>query len=143
MIRIPPGLSRVLIVEDDVIQAELLASTLIDAGAGEVRRCTTAAEALAELNLFSPSLLILDVHLGDSPDGWQMAELVQLLYARMPLLVFATGSPERIPEAIRNLGILAVKPYDAVELVEQIRVRALSPIQAGWRALFQRARGAP
>ncbi len=131
-------LGAVLIVEDEVIQADLLAETLLDAGAGEIRRCVTAAEALAELRTFSPNVLILDVKLGDGHDGWLMAELAQQMFARMPLVVFATGSPERIPAEIGNLGMLAVKPYDAADLVEKIRLRLAAPKPAGWRTLFTR-----
>jgi|GEM_PF-304895 CheY-like chemotaxis protein len=117
------GLGSVLIVEDDVFQSDLLSSTLLDGGASEVRCCATATEALAELTGYSPGVIILDVRLADGDDGWQMAELAQQIFTRMPLVVFATGSPERIPAKIAEMGILAVKPYDAVELVEIIRSR--------------------
>ena len=117
------GLGNVLVLEDDVFQSELLSSSLLDGGASEVRCCATASHALAELSAFSPGVIILDVRLADGDDGWQMAELAQQIFTRMPLVVFATGSPERIPAKIAGLGILAVKPYDAVELVEIIRGR--------------------
>ena len=135
-----PALGSVLIVEDEVIQAELLASTLRDAGAGEIRRCTTAAEALAELKTFTPAILILDVHLADNHDGWLMAELAQQIFPKMPMVVFATASPERIPRAISALGMLAIKPYDAAELVEEIRARLVSTRPTGWRALLARTK---
>lgn len=138
MSRTPSGLGSVLIVEDEVFQADLLASTLADAGAGEIRWCTTAAEALAELKSFTPAILILDVHLADKHDGWLMAELALQIFPKMPVVVFATGSPERIPLAISNLGILAVKPYDAAALVEQIRARIAAQKPGGWRGLFRR-----
>ncbi len=137
--QVTPGLGPVLIVEDDVLQADLLATTLVNAGAGEVRCCTTAAAALDELKRFSPEILVLDVHLADNHDGWLMVELAQHLFLRMPLVVFATGSPERIPAAIRDLGMLAIKPYDAVALVEAIRVRALKHARTDWRGRLRRA----
>jgi len=123
MSRHTSGLGSVLIVEDDVFQSELLSNTLMDGGASEVRCCATASHALAELTGYSPAVIILDVRLADGDDGWQMAELAQQIFTRMPLVVFATGSPERIPARIAEMGILAVKPYDAVELVEIIRTR--------------------
>jgi len=123
MLRQISALGAVLIVEDDVFQSDLLSSTLLDGGASEVRCCTTARHALTELTAYSPGVIILDVHLADGEDGWQMAELAQQIFTRMPLVVFATGSPERIPAKIAEMGILAVKPYDAAELVEIIRDR--------------------
>jgi DNA-binding response OmpR family regulator len=121
------ALGSVLIVEDDVFQSDLLAETLREAGASEVRCCATATEALAQLTAYSPTVLILDVCLADGDDGWLMAELAQQIFTRLPLVVFATGSPERIPARIAGLGILAVKPYDPVELVEIIRRRIHRP----------------
>jgi len=123
MLRQTPGLGSVLIVEDDVFQSDLLSSSLLDGGASEVRCCNTASHALAELTAYTPGVIILDVRLADGDDGWQMAELAQQIFTRMPLVVFATGSPERIPAKIAEMGILAVKPYDAAELVEIIRER--------------------
>jgi DNA-binding response OmpR family regulator len=139
MRRAAAGLGSVLIVEDEVLQADLLATTLTQAGADEVRCCTTAAAALDELRRFSPDILVLDVHLADNHDGWLMVELAQQLYLRMPLVVFATGSPERIPPAIRDMGMLAIKPYDAVALVEAIKLRGMAHRPADWRARLRRA----
>jgi len=138
MARNQTGLGDVLIVEDEVLQSDLLANTLLDAGAGEVRRCTTAGEALAQFRTFTPAILILDIHLADRNEGWLIAELAQQILPRLPLIVFATGSPERIPAAIAELGILATKPYDAAELVEQIRHRIRSPVKSGLRTLVKR-----
>ncbi|WP_428333264.1 response regulator [Novosphingobium sp.] len=123
MLRDTFALGNILIVEDDVFQSDLLSNSLMDGGASEVRCCATASDALAELTGYSPGVIILDVQLADGDDGWQMAELAQQIFTRMPLVVFATGSPERIPAKIAEMGILAVKPYDAAELVEIIRGR--------------------
>ncbi len=138
MTRKSADLGSVLIVEDEVLQSDLLTSMFFDAGASEVRSCATAADALIQLRTFSPAILILDVRLADRDDGWLMAELAQQIFARMPLVVFATGSPERIPARIAGLGIVAVKPYDAGELIEQIRRRLHSPTETGLRALIRR-----
>lgn len=132
------GLGSVLIVEDDVFQSDLLSSTLLDGGASEVRCCATATEALAELTGYSPGVIILDVRLADGDDGWQMAELAQQIFTRMPLVVFATGSPERIPAKIAEMGILAVKPYDAAELVEIIRSRVRRTTRSRFRDFIDR-----
>ena len=132
-------LGPVLIVEDEVLQSDLLAQTLMDAGASEVRVCATAAKALAQFENFSPNVIILDVRLADRDDGWKMAELARQIFPRLPLVVFATGSPSRIPAKVADLGIMAVKPYDAGELVETIRRRIRGPkVAAGLRALVKR-----
>ncbi len=112
-----------LIVEDDIFQSERLSITLIDEGASEVRCCTSASEALTELTRYEPAIIILDIHLADANDGWLIVELAQQIFPRMPLIVFATGSPERIPANIVELGILVVKPYDTLQLVDMIRNR--------------------
>jgi DNA-binding response OmpR family regulator len=128
----------VLIVEDEVLQSDLLANALLDAGAIEVRRCETAGEALAQFRDFIPTILILDIRLADRNEGWLIAELAQQILPRMPLIVFATGSPERIPAHIAALGVVAAKPYDVAELIERLRQRVQSPARPGWRALLRR-----
>jgi len=69
---------------------------------------------------FTPTAMILDVHLADRDDGWALAELAGLLGPRRPQIVFSTGSPGDIPEAVAALGPVFVKPYDAAELVKAL-----------------------
>jgi len=61
------------------------------------------------------------VHLADRGDGWAIAELVRALGAEAPKVIFATGSPDEIPQDIAELGPVLAKPYDFARLVELVR----------------------
>lgn len=108
----------VLVVEDDAILAEALSGCLLDAGASEVRSCSSAVEAMALLDELRPEVLVLDVSLADRDDGWGIAELARELSALPPLIIFSTGSPEAIPAAVASLGIVMEKPFAPETLAE-------------------------
>ena len=116
-----PGLSRVLLVEDDSILAMALEDALMRAGAGEVTICASVEQTMRVLDSdVRPDAIVLDVHLADRDDGWALAELVTMLGPRPPRIVFSTGSPEAIPANVAALGPVFVKPYDQDELVSAL-----------------------
>lgn len=115
-----PSLGRALVVEDDGLIAMALAEALADAGASEVAVCATVTEALAQLDRLRPHILVLDVHLADSDDGWTLAELVMQLGPVPPLIVFSTATPESIPRAAAGLGYVLAKPFRPEELVKLV-----------------------
>lgn len=112
------NLGRVLVVEDDPLQAVALQSALLDAGAAEVVLCPSIAETMLALEEGESDAVVLDVHLADRDDGWALAELVDLLGPKRPRIVFSTGSPEEIPPEIAEFGPIFEKPYDPAQLVE-------------------------
>jgi CheY-like chemotaxis protein len=126
---------HVLIVEDEPLLAAALEQTLRDEGATSVEVCSSTAAALTALNRKPPEVLILDVNLADRNDGWAIAELVVELNPRHPRIVFSTGSPERIPAEIAELGAVLAKPYAPEELVRALEEMAGS-------GLLDRLRGA-
>ena len=112
------GLARVLIVEDDTILALALEDALTRAGADEVIICSSVEQTMRELESeVRADAIVLDVHLADRNDGWALAELVTMLGARPPQIVFSTGSPESIPDNVAALGPVFVKPYEPEDLV--------------------------
>jgi two-component system CheB/CheR fusion protein len=56
---------RILIVDDDVDVAQCIATMLEAAGAFEIRRETSAANALAAAETFAPAIVFLDIELPD------------------------------------------------------------------------------
>lgn len=117
----PVPLGRALVVEDDGLLAMSIAEALADGGAEQVAICSSIAAALTELERLRPDVLVLDVRLADSDDGWALAELAMQLSSTPPLIVFSTGSPESIPPAIANLGHVLVKPYRPERIVDLVR----------------------
>lgn len=121
------SLGRALIVEDDAVLAMNLEDALVEGGAERVVVCAAVAAAMEELDRLKPDILILDVNLADRDDGWAMAELVTELSPRPPAIIFSTGTPERIPENVAQLGAVMSKPYDPQALIAVLRQHRRKP----------------
>ncbi|GAA4043847.1 hypothetical protein GCM10022213_13170 [Parerythrobacter jejuensis] len=121
-------------VEDDAVLALSLEAALLDAGANQVDIVSNTAAALKALCKGRPDTLVLDVHLADRDDGWAIAELVETVGTNQPRIIFQTGSPQDIPDAIARLGKVLVKPYDPQELI----ALAEAPAKPGFLARLRR-----
>ena len=113
-----PSGPRVLVVEDDQVQAYLVREALAGSGFAEIRIASTAFEANEQLTGWSPDLVILDLGL---PDGDGLAILAFLRRSgesSVPVLVVtAEADPERRVRAL-ELGAddLVTKPFNLLEL---------------------------
>ena len=103
---------------DTFAQAERLLNTLMD-------RSRTADG------------VVLDIHLADSDEGWELAELIPLIGAPPPRIVFSTGMPDAIPERIAALGPVLTKPYDPAELVRALRANSRPGLLARIRSTLR------
>lgn len=112
--RIP---QRILVVEDDPVLALDLEMAFFDAGAAEVITASRARTALQELADRPPHLLVLDLSLNDSDEGFGIAEIALQLFNPPPRIIFSTGSPDRIPPHLAKIGQVFAKPYDTTLLV--------------------------
>jgi DNA-binding response OmpR family regulator len=110
-----------LVVEDDAVLALAVEDALLAAGARDVSLAASTEKALEILRASKVETVILDVHLADRGDGWAIAELLRALGAEAPKVIFATGSPNEIPQDIADLGPVLTKPYDFEELVSLAR----------------------
>lgn len=113
-------LGRVLVVEDDMVLALAIEDALHAVGATEVVICPSIVSTMQALEEAEADCLVLDVHLADRNDGWALAELVDQLGPRRPTIAFSTGSPESIPSAIAEMGLVFEKPYDPAELAQAL-----------------------
>lgn len=124
----------VIVVEDDAVLGLTIEQALKDAGFGEVTICASASCTLAKLRNGSFDAMVLDVHLADSNEGWEIAELISALGDTATRIVFQTGSPEVIPPDIRRLGPVLTKPYDPQDLVAALKEKP----KAGLLTLLRR-----
>jgi CheY-like chemotaxis protein len=129
------NLGRVLVVEDDPIQAMALEDALREAGAAEVVLCASIACTMDALEEGPADAVVIDVHLADRDDGWALAELLDMLGPKRPRIVFSTASPEDIPPVIAEMGPVFEKPYDPAQL-------AAALVSGAKPGLFARLRGA-
>lgn len=109
---------RVLVVEDDQVQAFLVREALAGSGFSDVRIAPTARDADVVLATWTPDLLILDLGLPDG-DGLSILEVLGKggTLGVPVLVVTAESDPERRVRAL-ELGAtdLVTKPFNLLEL---------------------------
>lgn len=132
---------QVLIVEDEPFIAEDLATMLGDLGHAVSGRARDAAEALRLLQAHTPHLVLLDIRLGDGPDGFTVAAALQ--ERGIPFL-YVTSHTDADTLArmgdTRPAGFIR-KPFDEEDLRAQLAVALARTAPAGAADLFVRDRG--
>ena len=111
---------RVLVVEDETINREIMAEALIDAGFS-VDAADSADEALRLLDADGYQLLVTDIHMPGRMDGIGLAHEAHSSHPRMPI-VFVTGRPD-VLSRLRGSGIRGsslAKPFGLSELVRMV-----------------------
>jgi len=108
--------SRVLLVEDEFLLADMVAEVLGEHGF-EVFTVASAKDALRHLTRGSPcDVLLTDINLAGSIDGTMLARLVRELRPNLPV-VYASGSYRTIEELDAVSGSIFVpKPYNPDKL---------------------------
>ena len=112
--------SRVLLVEDEFLLADMVAHVLGDHGF-EVFTVANAQDALRHLTCGSPcDILLTDINLPGSIDGAALARIARELRPDLPV-VYASGSYSRIEELDAVAGAIFVpKPYNPDKLCEML-----------------------
>lgn len=113
---------RILVVEDDADQSDLLVRTLERAGYC-VRAVANGTEARAAAHTFVPDLVLLDVRLGDGPDGLSVARQLRTDSDLPFLMLTAADSPEdRLAGFDTGADDYVVKPIALDELLARVNV---------------------
>lgn len=114
---------RILIVEDEPLIAEDLRAHLEELGHEVCAVCDNALDAMAEVAARKPDLLLLDINLGDGPDGVQLAEKVRAKHTT-PFIFVTSHSDKATLERVKPLrpaGFI-IKPFDENDLRTQIEL---------------------
>lgn len=111
----------VLLVEDDAMTL-LVAQDALEAGGYAVVATMNASEAMSALddteNQFAG--LVTDIHLGDGPDGWQVARRARELKSDLPIVyVTGDGAAEWPIHGVPN-SLVVQKPYAPAQLIGAI-----------------------
>jgi CheY-like chemotaxis protein len=115
---------RVLVVDDNVDLAELLAEALERAGF-QTQVAFDAHAALERWNAFSPHAAVLDVGL-PTLDGYELARVVRAQHGRAPTLIAATGygqPRDRLAAEEAGFDLHFVKPVSVHALVSVLDER--------------------
>ena len=117
---------RCLIVDDN--EAFLAsASRLLESQGAEVVGCaTSSAEAMSLAAALSPSVVLVDVQLGDE-DGLELARWLSAQPAAPPVVLISTRSADEVHELLEDspaIGFLAKKALGAERLLQLLDHRA-------------------
>jgi len=123
----------VLVVEDDPVLGLTIEDALTHDNFARVSICSSAECSLARLRSEKFDAVVLDVHLADSDDGWEIAELIDALGSEDVRIVFQTGAPGDIPDHIRELGPVLAKPYDPEDLRAALKPKSRRRLLPGLR----------
>jgi len=134
------GQPRVLVVEDESAQLEILTYNL-EAEGFSVIKATTGDEALLLADEESPDLILLDWML-PGVSGIEVCRRLKLHpdHAKIPILMLSARSEEL--DKVRGLETGAddymVKPYSVVELMARLRnqLRRVRPATMGMRLVY-------
>ncbi len=108
---------RVLVVENDEMNAMLLEMQLTQAGALVIGPASTIDQALQLVKDDNPELAVLDYRLGDGQTSEPIAKLLSQL--GVPF-VLATGIAHEAVPATFGPGVILTKPYLAEDLVRSL-----------------------
>jgi DNA-binding response OmpR family regulator len=113
-------MSEVLLVEDEVLIAELVEDALRDSGF-EVATTHTGREAFARLEAEPRSfaVVVTDINLGEGVTGFDVAARARALNPAIKV-VYVTGLPSNIYSAEEE-ALMFPKPFDPFELADQVR----------------------
>jgi DNA-binding NarL/FixJ family response regulator len=82
----------VVVVEDDHFMRSLIAETLEGAGF-QVQTAANASDAKRAVRILDPDAVVIDINLGDGPDGFDLAQSIRKSSAEIAL-VFLTAQPD-------------------------------------------------
>lgn len=132
---------RILLVDDDPDLLSLLTMRLVSAGY-EVHTAQSAEQALSQLPLLKPDLVISDLRM-EGMDGLALYEAIRKFHFSLPVIILtAHGSiPEAVTAAKRGVYSFLTKPIVGRELLMEVEkalqfsgVRGGDADISGWRS---------
>ena len=114
--------ARILVVEDDRSLRDLLAAALQREG-WDVRAVADAAAGEAAVDAFSPDVAILDIQLGEGPDGLTLARRIrQRSDVPFVFLTDRVAVEDRLAGFESGADDYLAKPFILAELLARLRV---------------------
>lgn len=111
---------KVLIVEDDLMIADVAEEVLIDSGYEVCGIARTVAEAVALGLQHKPDVAVIDVRLADGGLGTDIPGQLHAL-GRIGIL-YATGNPSKVLLSGVEGDACLAKPYSTVDLVRGVKI---------------------
>ncbi len=118
-----PTLSRILSVDDEADIREVLGMALREVGGFEVVMCGSGAEAIEQVPVFRPDLILLDARMPQMDGPLTLEALRRLPHTATTPVIFLTAKVGIDDlERYGRLGAVGIvtKPFDPMLISEQI-----------------------
>ncbi len=120
---LPVNAPRVLVVDDNVMNVELV-SFVLDTAGFVVEAVPDAPQALARIDAFAPDVILMDIQL-PGMDGLALTRLLKAdpVRQRIPIVAFTAHAMKGDEARMRQAGCdgYIAKPIDVHRLAEQVR----------------------
>jgi CheY-like chemotaxis protein len=113
---------KVLIVEDDLMMADMVEMLLADSGYAVCGIARTVAEAVALAQRHRPDLAVIDVRLADGDLGTEIAGHLDPL--GRPGILYATGNISTVMLSAAEGHACLTKPYRSPDLLRSLEIVA-------------------
>ena len=117
------GKSKILVIDDEPANAELLEAILVDNGYRHVKAISDSRIALEVCRTFEPDLILLDLMM-PHVDGFAILEALHSKpdSASRPVMVLTADESSETKERVLNAGATAfmLKPFDLTEALLRI-----------------------
>ncbi len=114
------SLGKIMIVEDELLIADVVASTLENAGYRVCGIARTVSEAVTLAKLQSPNLAVIDFTLEDGELGTDIAP--QLEGTRTMGILYASGNIARVLLSTTDGEACLKRPYRSEDLVRSLEI---------------------
>ena len=111
---------RVLIVEDELMIADMIEETLVQHGYEVCGIARTVADAVALIRRHDPDLAVIDLRLADGGLGTEI--IAQLSPVGRPGVLYATGNISQIKLTAANGDACLAKPYRSADLLRSLEI---------------------
>jgi two-component SAPR family response regulator len=121
-----PKKANIFIVEDERLVVEDLKERLVNHGYNVIGTATSGKEAIEEIKVVSPDLIIMDVRIAGELNGIEVAIIVQSYFDHQIPIIFLTGFSQKAFTYLKVLPdyIYINKPFQETVLMEAVE-RAL------------------
>lgn len=114
---------NILIVEDEPLIADHIEQYVLDAGFSSAGIADSFSDAKKLIEANSPDLMLLDINLGDGPDGIDLAHYINQTYKK-PFIFISSNTDNKTLERVKltnPMGFI-VKPFKAKDIETQINL---------------------
>ncbi len=107
-----------LIVEDELLIAETISEILINAGYSEIRKVDSLEDAIKEIEIKKPKLILTDIALGKKKTGLDLGELLNTQY-HIPFIYITSHASKEILSKAKHThpNAYIVKPFKNEDLL--------------------------